>query len=87
MPYKIFAKCPVCQKEAKSLYDIEKLFGLRFLEKITITSNYDGWVKPSKMKKIGKKTIPQSNCRKCRTKNNGKVIRSSRRIIRKIENE
>ena len=26
MPYKIYAKCPACEKEAKNLYEIEEQF-------------------------------------------------------------
>ena len=78
MPYKIYAKCPVCEKEAKNLYEIEEKFGFRFLESISVLKNYNGWVKPNKMKKMGKKTIPQSNCRVCRPtgkkKNNTKKM-------------
>ena len=61
MPYQIFAKCPGCQKEAKSVYEIEELFGFRFLENISVVRNQNGWINPSKMKKIGLKSIPQSN--------------------------
>ena len=72
MPYQIFAKCPVCQKEAKSVYEIEELFGFRFLENISVVRNQNGWINPSKMKKIGLKSIPQSNCRACRSSSNKK---------------
>lgn len=82
MPNSINAECPKCGKKAKTLCEIEEKFGFRFLEDISIVSNYDGWVKPSKMKKIGEKTKPQSNCRDCRTGKSENKPTSSRRGIR-----
>ena len=78
MPFKINAECPKCGKKAKTLYEIEELFGFRYLENAPVIRNYEGWVKPSKMKKIGKKTIPQSNCIDCRSGKTNKVIKKHR---------
>jgi len=78
MPSNINAKCPKCGKEAGNLYEIETKFGFRYLEKIDVLRNHDGWVKPSKMKKIGEKTIPQSNCRDCRS---GKVKKTMKKQV------
>ena len=82
MPFKINAECPKCGKKANTLYEIETHFGFRFLEDISVISNYEGWVKPSKMKKIGRKTIPQSNCRDCRSGKSDKKPKDSRGKIR-----
>lgn len=78
MPFKINAECPKCGKKAKTLYEIDTIFGFRYLEKIDVLRNHEGWVKPSKMKKIGKKTIPQSNCIDCRS---GKVKKTMKKHL------
>ena len=66
MPYEIWAECPKCKKMARTIYEIDKLFGFRHLES---GWDFDGkaWVKVSTNKRIGQNTIPQSNCIDCRS--------------------
>ena len=49
MPYEIWAECPKCRKMARTVYEIDKLFGFRYLEKIE-GADEDSWVKTRKMK-------------------------------------
>jgi len=65
MPYKIWAECPKCKIKAETIYEIDRLFGFRYLEDMAQASPKD-WIKLRVKKKIGAKTIPQSNCVGCR---------------------